>query len=107
MLTLVCATHSRSKSLAFVAFFLLGATTIASFFLEGTLHNVIPTAGMIGALVIAVAIVFGLVTLITMLAAVFLTSVSIRKMPSLGRWEHAVAGASVAACGAAISFIGL
>ncbi len=66
-----------------------------------------PAARQSTSLVVAVAIVFGLVTLITMLAAVFLTSISIRKLPSLGRWEHAVAGASVAACGAAISFIGL
>jgi len=66
-----------------------------------------PAARQSSSLVIAVAVVFGLVTLATMLAAVFLTTVSLRRMPSLGRWEHAVAGASVAACGAAISFIGL
>ncbi len=66
-----------------------------------------PAARQSTSLVFAVAIVFGLVTLITMLAAVFLTTVSIRKMPSLGRWEHAAAGASVAACGAAISLMGL
>jgi len=66
-----------------------------------------PAARQSTSLVFAVALVFGLVTLITMLAAVLLTTVSIRKMPSLGRWEHAAAGASVAVCGAAISIIGL
>jgi len=66
-----------------------------------------PAARQSSSLVIAVAVVFGLVTLVTMLAAVFLTSVSIRKLPSLGRWEHAAAGATVAACGAAISLMGL
>ena len=53
VLTLICASHSRSKPAAFAAFFLLIATFISSFFLDGLLHNLLPTAGMIGALIIA------------------------------------------------------
>lgn len=66
-----------------------------------------PAAQQSTALVIAVAVVFGVITLLTMMGAVIVTTIGVEKLPSLGRWEHAVAGASVAACGAAISFIGL
>ncbi len=68
-----------------------------------------PAAQQSTGLVFAVALVFGIVTLLTMMAAVALTTIGIErlKLPSLGRWQHAVAGASVAACGAAITFIGL
>lgn len=66
-----------------------------------------PAAQQSTALVIAVAVVFGVITLLTMMGAVLVTTIGVEKLPSLGRWEHAVAGASVAACGAAISFIGL
>lgn len=66
-----------------------------------------PAATHSAGLVMSVAVVFGVVTLATMLAAVALTMIGLRNLPSLGRWEHAVAGASVAACGAAISLIGL
>lgn len=60
-------------------------------------------------LVVAVATVFGLVTLVTMVAAVTLTTIGLQKLkiPALGRWQHAIAGASVAACGGAITFLGL
>lgn len=60
-------------------------------------------------LVLSVALVFSSITLLTMLAAVAVTTIGINKLqlPSLGRWEHAIAGASVAACGAAITFIGI
>lgn len=60
-------------------------------------------------LVVAVAAVFGGVTLLTMVAAVALTTLGLEnlKAPAMGRWEHAVAGASVAVCGGAITFIGL
>jgi threonine/homoserine/homoserine lactone efflux protein len=60
-------------------------------------------------LVIAVAAVFGTVTLSTMVAAVALTTVGLRnlKLPKLGRWEHAIAGASIAVCGGAISLLGI
>lgn len=68
-----------------------------------------PAAQKSTGLVIAVAMVFGIVTLVTMMGAVLVTTIGLEKLklPSLGRWDHAVAGASVAACGGAISFIGL
>jgi sulfite exporter TauE/SafE len=60
-------------------------------------------------LVLSVALVFSSITLLTMLAAVAVTTIGLNKLrlPSLGRWEHAIAGASVAVCGAAITFIGI
>ena len=68
-----------------------------------------PAAQQNSALVFSVATVFGVVTLATMMGAVALTSLGIRKLklPSLSRYAHATAGASVAVCGAAISFLGL
>ena len=68
-----------------------------------------PAAQQSAGLVVAVATVFGLVTLATMLFCVAATSIGLEKLqlPSTGRYAHAVAGASVALCGAAISFIGL
>jgi len=68
-----------------------------------------PAAQQSVGLVIAVVTVFGIVTLATMVGAVFLTTVGLEKLklPALGCWEHAIAGASVAACGGAITFIGL
>jgi sulfite exporter TauE/SafE len=66
-----------------------------------------PAAQQSGALVFAVALVFGAVTLMTMLGAVALTTVGIRRLQlaSLGRWEHAIAGASVAVCGGVVTFM--
>lgn len=68
-----------------------------------------PAAQQSAWLVVAVATVFGVVTLLTMLACVALTTIGIDRLrlPSTGRYAHAVAGASIVACGAAISFIGL
>ena len=68
-----------------------------------------PAAKQSAGLVVAVATVFGLVTLATMLACVAATSIGLErlKLPSTGRYAHAVAGASVVLCGAAISFMGL
>ena len=68
-----------------------------------------PAAQQSGALVVAVAVVFGVVTLLTMLLCVAATTIGLEKLklPSTGRYAHAVAGASVALCGAAISFMGL
>ncbi len=68
-----------------------------------------PAAQQSGALVVTVALVFGVVTLLTMLACVAATTIGLEKLklPSTGRYAHAVAGASVALCGGAISFIGL
>ncbi|MDJ0709192.1 MAG: sulfite exporter TauE/SafE family protein [Woeseiaceae bacterium] len=68
-----------------------------------------PAAQQSGALVVTVALVFGVVTLLTMLACVAATTIGLEKLklPSTGRYAHAVAGASVALCGGAISFIGM
>lgn len=68
-----------------------------------------PAAQQSPGLVVIVAAVFGAVTLLTMVTAVALTTIGLQrlKMPALGRWEHAIAGASVAICGGAITFIGL
>jgi sulfite exporter TauE/SafE len=68
-----------------------------------------PAAQHSATLIIQVALVFGIVTLATMTAAVAITTAGLDrlKLPSPGRWNHAVAGASVAVCGAAITMIGL
>ena len=68
-----------------------------------------PAAQHSAGLVVSVALVFGLVTLATMLVCVAATTIGLEKLklPTTGRYAHAVAGASVALCGAAISFIGL
>ncbi len=68
-----------------------------------------PAAEQSASLVIGVATVFGVVTLATMMVAVAVTTLGIQKLklPSIGRYAHAIAGGSVAACGAAISFLGL
>ncbi len=69
-----------------------------------------PAAQQSTGLIITVALVFGTVTLATMLAAVAITSMALDqvKLPvAARRYAHAVAGASVAACGGAISFIGI
>jgi sulfite exporter TauE/SafE len=68
-----------------------------------------PAAQQSTGLVVAVAVIFGLVTLATMLACVALTTVGVEKLklPTSGRYAHAVAGASVAACGAAVSLMGM
>lgn len=68
-----------------------------------------PAAQHSAGLIVSVALVFGIVTLLTMLACVAATTIGLEKLklPTTGRYAHAVAGASVALCGAAISFIGL
>jgi sulfite exporter TauE/SafE len=68
-----------------------------------------PAAQQSNALVVAVAFVFGVVTLLTMLASVTVTTIGLEKLnlPSTGRYAHAVAGASVALCGGAISILGM
>lgn len=68
-----------------------------------------PAAQQSSGLVVAVAVVFGLVTLLTMLACVAVTTIGLNKLrlPSTTRYAHAVAGASVAVCGGLISFLGL
>jgi sulfite exporter TauE/SafE len=68
-----------------------------------------PAAQQSTSLVISVALVFGLVTLVTMLAAVAVTTIGLERLrlPGAGRYAHAVAGASIALCGGALSFLGL
>lgn len=64
-----------------------------------------PAAQESTALVLLVAFVFGVVTLMTMLGMVAVTMIGIDKLrlPIASRYAHAVAGASIALCGAAIS----
>lgn len=68
-----------------------------------------PAAQQSTALVMSVAGVFGVVTLLTMLAGVLVTTLGLEcfKINTDGRYTHAAAGASIAACGGAISFLGL
>ena len=57
----------------------------------------------------AISALFGTVTVVTMLAAVFVALHGLRRIriPALERWSSALAGASVAACGFAIVVLGL
>ncbi len=68
-----------------------------------------PAAQQSTPLVLGVALVFGFVTVATMVAAVAITTIGIDKLrlPAQGRWAHAVAGASVAFCGATILLLGV
>ncbi len=68
-----------------------------------------PAAQQSTGLVFSVAIVFGIVTLLTMLACVAITTLGVRRLhlPQAGRYAHAVAGASIVACAGAISLLGL
>ena len=68
-----------------------------------------PAAQQSAGLVIVVALVFGIVTLLTMLGCVVATTIGLERLrlPTSGRYSHAVAGALVACCGAAVSFIGI
>jgi sulfite exporter TauE/SafE len=68
-----------------------------------------PAAQSSMGLVATVAVVFGVVTLITMLLGVTLTFLGLErlKIPTPGNYAHAVAGASIVICGTAISFLGL
>ena len=68
-----------------------------------------PAASHSNSLVFAVALVFGAVTILTMLAAVtlVLTGLNRVRFPGLERYAHAIAGASIVVCGSAISFAGL
>jgi sulfite exporter TauE/SafE len=68
-----------------------------------------PAAQNSPGLVVTVALVFGVVTLLTMLLGVIVTTVGLERLrlPSPGRYAHAVAGASIVLCGVAMSFLGL
>ena len=68
-----------------------------------------PAAQQSGALVMSVALVFGSVTILTMLGAVTLAMLGLERLRFRGleRYSHAIAGASIVACGSAINFAGL
>jgi nickel/cobalt transporter (NicO) family protein len=68
-----------------------------------------PAAQHNAGLVVLVAVVFGCVTLLTMLGCVAAMTIGLARLrlPATGRYAHAVAGASLAVCGVAVSFIGL
>jgi ABC-type nickel/cobalt efflux system permease component RcnA len=59
--------------------------------------------------VLAVTTVFGLVTVLTMLAAVFLSLKGLEKLrlKAFERYAHALAGSAILACGLAIVFLGV
>jgi ABC-type nickel/cobalt efflux system permease component RcnA len=56
-----------------------------------------------------VTAVFGVVTMLTMLLAVFASAVGLQKirLPGLEKYGHAMAGATLVACGSSIAFLGL
>jgi len=68
-----------------------------------------PAAQQSSALVLTVAAVFGIVTVLTMIGCVAATTLGLDrlKLPTTGRFAHAIAGASIALCAVAISLIGL
>ena len=68
-----------------------------------------PAAQQSSWLVLWVALVFGTVTLLTMLAAVAVTTLGLARIhvPGAGRYAHAFAGAAIVLCAGAISFLGL
>lgn len=68
-----------------------------------------PAAQESAALVISVALIFGGITILTMLGAVTLAlyGLSRFRFSRLEPYSHAIAGASIVACGSAINFAGL
>ena len=60
-------------------------------------------------LVLAVAVVFGVITMLTMLGAVAVGVLGLKRLRITGleRYAHAIAGAAIVACGSAINFAGL
>ena len=68
-----------------------------------------PAARHSESLVIAVAVVFSLVTIATMLACVAITMIGLERvrLPASGRFGHAAAGALVLGLGIAVSFLGV
>ena len=68
-----------------------------------------PAAQQSGYLVLTVAVVFGVVTMITMLGAVAVGLLGLKriKLTGLERYSHAIAGAAIVLCGSAINFAGL
>ena len=68
-----------------------------------------PAAQDSGMLVVAVASVFGIVTMLTMLGAVSVALLGLKRFRFAGleKYSHAIAGAAIVACGSAINFGGL
>lgn len=68
-----------------------------------------PAAQRSSSLVVAVAVVFGIITLLTMLACVTIATKGLErvKLPAAERFSHAAAGAAVLICGVAVSFMGI
>jgi len=67
-----------------------------------------PAAESSNGLVMTVALVFGLVTLATMLLCVAATTIGLNRLrlPSMHRYTHAVAGGAIAVCAIAINLLG-
>jgi sulfite exporter TauE/SafE len=68
-----------------------------------------PAATQSAATVVGVTVVFGVVTVATMLTAVVLATAGLErfKLPSLQRFDHALAGFAIMACGLGIVLFGL
>ena len=67
-----------------------------------------PAARQSGTLVIGVALIFSVITILTMLACVAVTMIGLERirLPAGSRFGHAAAGALVLGCGIAVSFLG-
>lgn len=92
----------------------LGPWTVFVIFVLGPCEPLIPllmvpaaNGGWTG--VALVALVFAIATISTMLAVVTVGALGLAKLPaaSAERWSHAIAGAAIFLCGAAIQFLGL
>ena len=68
-----------------------------------------PAAKFNIAAVVAVAAVFGIVTIATMLASVMVSYYGLAKLsfPQIQRYSHALAGLTILLCGGSIKFLGL
>lgn len=58
---------------------------------------------------VMVTAVFGLVTMLTMLLAVYASAIGLKnvRIPGVEKYGHAMAGATIFACGSSIAFLGL
>lgn len=58
---------------------------------------------------VAVTAIFGIVTMLTMMMAVWISVTGLKnvRIPSMERFGHAIAGATILGCGASITFLGL
>ncbi len=94
--------HDRSQWLIFLVFILGPCEPLIPILMY-------PAAKASLAGVLLVAAVFGIVTLLTMTAAVALTYFGLRRLhwPGMKRWGHALAGATLSVCGGSMLFLGL